>query len=161
MASARVRVTVAQPEPIGLNGRTTLLAGAVPASPIWMWAAVGAAMSRHVIVQQIRDWPGLTVMTAVPLPSGSPAGISAAPVRLVLNLIPPWAGDARAAEAIRAADAVSEAIRDLAGVIGFSPLGMAVGKPPSRRSRSRFAGAIACWISWLIRARYTASNRVA
>src|SRR5215203_2464236 len=111
MASAKVRVTVAQPEAIGLNGRTMLPAGAVPASPIWMWAAVGAAIPCQVMFQQMRDWPGLTVMTAVPLPSGSPAGISAAPVRLVGNFMPPWSGWAKAADAIRAADAVNEASR--------------------------------------------------
>src|SRR5574341_231926 len=74
----------------GLRGTT--IGPATPALALWIWAPVaGRVMSETVIFQQIIFCPGLNVMTALPLPSGSAGpGTSAEPARVALNGRPPW-----------------------------------------------------------------------
>src|SRR5678815_1950651 len=62
------------------------------------------------------------MIVASPRPSGSAGpGTSIAPVITVLSLAPPGRGWAKAAVAMRAAEAVRDARSDLAGVMLLSP----------------------------------------
>src|SRR5919112_2871799 len=61
-----------------------------------MWAPVGVSMSATLSSKQTSSCPGLTVIVAVPLPSGSPwlgtpsLFTSASPVNTVEKERPPW-----------------------------------------------------------------------
>src|SRR5918997_1786711 len=123
MAKAKSRSTVVQPLENPLVGSspatgaesvtTTLLGGAVPAAPTWMCAAVaGSVMPCTLISQQTSSCPGLTIMVAVPLPSRSPGGTSAAPVSSVERGLPPWsATSSRAADAAPASAKATSAAK--------------------------------------------------
>src|SRR3954451_24352108 len=60
------------------NGITT--GPATPLLPLWMWDAVGVPMPDQLSLKQTLPVPELRVTFAVPLPSGSPFGVSAFPV---------------------------------------------------------------------------------
>src|SRR5215216_4773408 len=96
LAKSRSTSTVVQPleDPLASGAeRVTTTGPATPAAPTWMCAAVaGSSIPAALISQQTSSCPGLTVMVAVPLPSGSPGpGTSAAPVSSVERGLPPWA----------------------------------------------------------------------
>jgi hypothetical protein len=88
MSNATSRDTSAQPleKPSSSGGvRDTTTSPNSPTAPSWMCAPVaGSSIPSVLIVQQTSSCPGLTIMVAVPLPSGSPGpGTSAAPVSSV------------------------------------------------------------------------------
>src|SRR3954453_723206 len=60
------------------NGMTT--GPATPFLPLWMWDAVGLPMPDQLSLKQPLPVPELRATFAVPLPSGSPFGVSAFPV---------------------------------------------------------------------------------
>src|SRR5215208_8221007 len=96
MSNATSRDTSAQPleKPSSSGGvRDTTTSPNSPTAPSWMCAPVaGSSIPSVLIVQQTSSCPGLTIMVAVPLPSGSPGpGTSAAPVSSVERGLPPWA----------------------------------------------------------------------
>src|SRR3972149_598595 len=71
----------------GLRGTTT--GPATPAAAEWMWAAVAGAMSETVRSQQTLMRPTFNLITANPVPSGSPGpGTSSAPLRQVMRGAP-------------------------------------------------------------------------
>jgi hypothetical protein len=88
MSNATSRDTSAQPleKPSSSGGvKDTTTSPNSPTAPSWMCAPVaGSSIPSVLIVQQTSSCPGLTIMVAVPLPSGSPGpGTSAAPVSSV------------------------------------------------------------------------------
>src|SRR5215217_4726735 len=116
LAKSRSTSTVVQPleDPLASGAeRVTTTGPATPAAPTWMCAAVaGRSIPAALISQQTSSCPGLTVMVAMPLPSGSPAGTSAAPVSSVERGLPPWSATARlAAEAAPASAKATRAAK--------------------------------------------------
>ncbi len=74
------------PEVGGLRGTT--IGPLTPAGAAWICAAVAGAMFEAESSQQTRVRPTLSVITANPLPSGSPPRISSAPFRVVALFAP-------------------------------------------------------------------------
>src|SRR5438045_7905886 len=106
----------------------TTIAPAVPAGALWMWPRVIVPRLLVSMSQQTRLCPTLTVMLAVPLPSGSPrlqvplALHSLAPESVVVNLRPPSAtGSAIADTALSEADASSVTPNSLPVVMMVPP----------------------------------------
>src|SRR6058998_1592889 len=77
---------VEEPEVGGLRGTT--IGPFTPAGAAWIWAAVAGAIPETERSQQTRVRPTLRVITADPLPFGSPPRISSAPLREVVRGAP-------------------------------------------------------------------------
>src|SRR5262245_29632776 len=66
------------------NGITT--GPSTPATPLWMWAAAaGPDRSRAVIEKQTCGFPARRRIVALPVATGSPAGLSASPTSTTLK----------------------------------------------------------------------------
>src|SRR4051794_17904162 len=74
------------------NGITT--APALPFLPSCRWEAVGLPILCQLSLKHTLPDPGLSVIVAVPVPSGSPFGVSDLPLRLTVNVLSPEAPSA-------------------------------------------------------------------
>src|SRR5207253_9778242 len=86
VAGAAAQPVVLPVKPLTSSGTTT--PPLIPAAPTWMCDAVAAAMLTTVMFQHTCRVAGSIVMLAVPDPSGSPGGVSAAPpLRVAVSVV--------------------------------------------------------------------------